>query len=47
MKDIGIAGWLYNRSILRDHTMTLLELPAACAALGVKPVVTTAATLGE
>ncbi|MGC4108187.1 MAG: sugar phosphate isomerase/epimerase family protein [Thermomicrobiales bacterium] len=24
----GIAGWLYNERILRDKTMTLLELPA-------------------
>lgn len=35
MADIGIAGWLFNRSILRDKTMTLLELPAVCRELGV------------
>jgi sugar phosphate isomerase/epimerase len=38
MNDIGIAGWLFYRSILRDRTMTLLELPDACAALGVTTV---------
>ena len=38
MKEIGIAGWLFNGSILRDKTMTLLELPAACKALGVETI---------
>lgn len=38
MNDFGIAGWLFNRSILRDRTMTLLELPGACAALGVETI---------
>ena len=38
MADFGIAGWLFNRSILRDKTMTLLEMPAACKALGVETI---------
>ncbi len=38
MNDIGIAGWLFHRSIRRDRTMTLLDLPGACAALGVRTV---------
>jgi sugar phosphate isomerase/epimerase len=38
MNEIGIAGWLFNRSILRDRTMTLLEMPGACAALGVETI---------
>lgn len=38
MVDIGIAGWIFNRSILRDQTMTLLDLPAACASLGVQTI---------
>jgi sugar phosphate isomerase/epimerase len=25
--EIGIAGWAFNRSILRDRTLTLLDLP--------------------
>ncbi len=32
MTDFGIAGWLFHRSILHDRTMTLLDLPGACAA---------------
>lgn len=35
MQEIGIAGWAFNRSILRDKTMTLLELPRTCRELGV------------
>jgi sugar phosphate isomerase/epimerase len=38
MNEIGIAGWLFNRSILQDKTMTQLELPAACKALGVETI---------
>ena len=38
VNDIGIAGWLFHRSIRRDRTMTLLDLPGACAALGVRTV---------
>ena len=32
---IGIAGWLYSQEILRDKSMTLLEMPRVCAAQGV------------
>jgi sugar phosphate isomerase/epimerase len=35
---IGIAGWLYSQEILRDKSMTLLEMPKACAAHGVEVV---------
>ncbi|HEX5418162.1 MAG TPA: sugar phosphate isomerase/epimerase family protein [Chloroflexota bacterium] len=38
MNELGVAGWLFHRSILNDKTMTLLELPAACKALGVGTV---------
>ncbi len=38
MTDFGIAGWLFHRSILHDRTMTLLDLPGACAALGVTTI---------
>ena len=38
MNEIGIAGWVFNRSILTDKTMTLLDLPAACAAQGVTTI---------
>lgn len=38
MNEIGIAGWLFHRSILHDKTMTQLELPAACKALGVESI---------
>ena len=38
MKEIGVAGWLFHRSILNDKTMTLLQLPAACKELGVGTV---------
>ena len=38
MQEFGVAGWLFHRSILNDRTMTLLELPAACKALGVGTV---------
>ena len=38
MKEIGVAGWLFHRSVLNDKTMKLLELPAACKALGVGTV---------
>jgi sugar phosphate isomerase/epimerase len=38
MNEIGIAGWLFHRSILNERTMTLLELPGACASLGVKTI---------
>jgi sugar phosphate isomerase/epimerase len=27
MNEFGVAGWLFSRPILRDKTMTLLELP--------------------
>ncbi len=35
VNEFGIAGWLFNRSILQDKTMTLLDLPRACKELGV------------
>lgn len=38
MNDIGVAGWLFHRSILNDKTMTLLELPGVCQSLGVETV---------
>ena len=38
MTDFGIAGWLFNRSILHDKTMTLLDLPGACKSLGVETI---------
>lgn len=38
MIDFGIAGWIFNRSILRDQTMTLLEMPAVCQELGVQTI---------
>jgi len=38
MQEFGVAGWLFHKSILNDRTMTLLELPAACKALGVGTV---------
>jgi sugar phosphate isomerase/epimerase len=34
MNEFGIASWLYNRQILHDKTMTMLELPAATKAAG-------------
>lgn len=36
--DIGIAGWIFHESIQRDHTMTLLEMPAICRSLGVQTI---------
>ena len=36
--EIGIAGWLYSAEILREKTLTQLELPAIFAAHGVKTV---------
>jgi len=38
MTDIGIAGWIFHRSIQNDQTMTLLDLPGACKTLGVQTV---------
>ncbi len=38
MKDIGIAGWAFHRSILEDKTMTLLDLPKTCKELGVETI---------
>jgi sugar phosphate isomerase/epimerase len=38
MNELGIAGWLFHRSILSERTMTMLELPGACAALGVNTI---------
>ena len=38
MEEIGIAGWLFYRSIRRDKTRTLLELPEVCAGLGVRTI---------
>ncbi len=34
MYEVGIAGWAFNRSILRDKTMTLLDMPGVCKELG-------------
>ena len=36
--EVGIAGWLYSQEIMRDKSMTLLQMPAACAAHGVAVV---------
>lgn len=36
MQEIGIAGWAFNQSILRQKSMTMLELPKACRDLGVQ-----------
>lgn len=36
--ELGIAGWILNREILHDRTLTLLEYPAVCASYGVKTV---------
>lgn len=33
MNEFGVAGWLYSRPILRDKTMTLLELPGVVRGL--------------
>jgi sugar phosphate isomerase/epimerase len=38
MNEMGIAGWLFHRSILNDKTMTLLDLPGACKAIGVETI---------
>jgi sugar phosphate isomerase/epimerase len=38
MQEYGIAGWLFHRSILQEKSMTLLDLPGACAALGVSTI---------
>lgn len=38
MNESGIAGWLFNQAILRDKTMTMLELPRACKELGVSTI---------
>lgn len=38
MNELGVAGWLFHRSILNEKTLTLLELPAAVKALGVGTV---------
>lgn len=38
MAEIGIAGWIFHRSILNEKTMTLLDLPAAAESLGVRTV---------
>ncbi len=36
--EIGIAGWLFSQQILRQQSMSLLDLPAVCAAQGMKTV---------
>ena len=36
--EIGIAGWLFSREILRDKSMTLLDMPSTCTSYGVKVV---------
>ena len=33
--ELGIAGWIFQRSIRVDQTMTLRELPKVCRSLGV------------
>ncbi len=38
MTEFGIAGWLFHKSILNDQTMTQLDLPSACKALGVDTI---------
>jgi sugar phosphate isomerase/epimerase len=35
LQEIGIAGWAFNQSILRQKTMTLLDLPRVSRELGV------------
>jgi sugar phosphate isomerase/epimerase len=34
MNEFGVAGWLYSRPILRDKSMTMLELPGVVRGLG-------------
>ena len=36
--ELGIAGWILSKEILRDKTLTLLEFPEVCASYGVKTV---------
>jgi len=36
--EIGIAGWAFNRSILKDKSMTMLDLPAVCKELGASTI---------
>ena len=38
MNEMGIAGWLFHKSILNDKTMTQLELPGICKSLGVETI---------
>jgi len=38
VNEIGIAAWIFHRSILNDRTMTLLDLPGVCDTLGVRTI---------
>src|SRR4051794_3690275 len=38
MNEMGIAGWLFHRSILNDQTMKQLEMPGICKSLGVETI---------
>jgi sugar phosphate isomerase/epimerase len=38
VQEIGIAGWAFYRSILREKKMTLIDLPAVCKELGVETI---------
>lgn len=38
MNEFGIAGYLFHQPILRDKTMPLVDLPAACKEAGVEVI---------
>ena len=38
MNEMGIAGWLFHRSILHDQTMKQLDMPGICKSLGVETI---------
>jgi sugar phosphate isomerase/epimerase len=38
MNEMGIAGWLFHRSILKDQTMKQLDMPGVCKSLGVEMI---------
>jgi len=38
MNEMGIAGWLFHRSILHDQTMKQLDMPGVCKSLGVETI---------
>jgi sugar phosphate isomerase/epimerase len=36
--ELGIAAWIFHRSLGEDRTMTLLDLPETCRSLGVSTI---------